>query len=317
MAKSASSPTRLDATVAGGFSVAGDPDWARFLASEADVRFVAVGAAGEHRLRVIEVGAGSPAGEPGDPVLLVHGFADSAYTWHRNLRALAEAGFRALAYDHPGCGKSALPAGFRFGVDDLARVALGLLDALGIERAHMVGSSMGGGVGLQLAVHHPDRLRRVVLVDPTCYHPPFRPFVYLARCSPVRALACRLTGPWTVWPVLRSQYADTTLLTLPVLDQYRLQFQRPEYVRACARMLCDYWNSAFAETARRYREIRLPLHIVWGERDVWVGARHAWRLAADTGADVTVVGGAGHLVQQARPARFNEVVACFLKAGGL
>lgn len=257
---------------------------------------------GWHRLRVTEAGSG-------EPVLLIHGFADSAYTWHRNLGALIEAGFRALAYDQPGCGGSDLPEGFRFGVDDLARVALGLLDALGIDRAHVVGSSMGGGVALYLAVHHPDRVRRVVGVAPVCYHPPFRPFAPLFRCSLFLALARRIAGPWLVEPVLRSQYADPTLLTPEVIEHYRRAFERPEYLEACAGMLRDYWNRAFYETARRYGEIRPPLHLIWGERDTWVPPRRfALRLAADTGADLTLVGGAGHLVQQARPGPFNRAL---------
>lgn len=287
-----------------GKSMNGDPDWQQFLETTATLRFVALG---EHRLRVIDIGAG-------EPVLLIHGFADSTYTWHRNLHALAQAGFRALTYDQPGCGESALPAGFRFGVDDLARLALELLDKLGVEQAHAVGSSMGGGVGLHLAVHHPDRLRGVVLVAPVCYHAHSRPFVYLLRCSLISGLARRLSGPWMVRPVLLSQYVDRTLLTPAVLSQYRLAFRRPEYLQACAGLLRDYWNGAFAETARRYREVRVPLHLIWGERDVWVRPRYAWRLAADTGADLTVLPGAGHLVHQVRPERFNEAVVRFLEA---
>jgi pimeloyl-ACP methyl ester carboxylesterase len=282
----------------------GDPAWQAFLEAKARVRSVAVS---EHRLRVIEVGAG-------EPLLLIHGFADSAYTWHRNLRPLAEAGFRVLAYDQPGCGESALPAGFRFDVDDLARLALGLLDALTIERVHLIGSSLGGGIGLQLAVHHPDRLRRVVLEAPTCYHAPARPLIYLARCSPINALGRHLSGPWLAESVLRLQYVNTTLLTSEVLAQYRLAFRRPEYVRACAGMLRDYWNRAFAETARRYREIRVPLLLVWGERDVLVSPHLALHLAADTGADLTVISEVGHLAHQARPEVFNETAIRFLKA---
>jgi pimeloyl-ACP methyl ester carboxylesterase len=282
----------------------GDPDWGYFLETEAQVRFVAVG---EHRLRVVEIGEG-------EPVLLVHGFVDSAYTWHRNLRALAAAGFCALAYDHPGCGESALPPAFRFGADGLARLAVELLDAFDIERAHLVGSSMGGGIGLHMAAHHPGRLRRVVLVEPTCYHAPFRPFVYLFRCSLFRTLTHSLSGPWLVRPVLRSQYSDPALLTPQVLAQYRSAFRRPEYLHACAGLLRDYWNHAFAETARSYREIGVPLHLVWGERDTWVDTHYALRLAADTGADLTVIAGAGHLVHQARPMPFNEAVVRFLGA---
>lgn len=286
----------------------GDPDWQQFLEIEAQVHFVSIG---EHRLRVIEVGAG-------EPVLLVHGFADSAYTWQRNLRALTKAGFRAVAYDHPGCGESALPAGFRFGVDALAELAVGVLDALGVEQAHVIGHSMGGGIGLHLAVHHPRRLRRVVLVAPTCYHAPFRPFVFLFRWGLFNAASRRLAGPWLAKPVLISQYWDTTLLTPPVLAQYRLAFRRPEYLPACTGLLRDYWNAAFTATARHYREITVPLHLIWGDRDIWVATGHyAPRLAADTGDGLTIVPRAGHLVHQAQPERFNETAVCFLKGESL
>jgi len=250
-------------------------------------------------------------------VFLIHGFADSAYTWHRNLRVLMEAGFRVLAYDHPGCGESALPAGFRFGVDALTELAVGVLDALGIEQAHVIGSSMGGGIGLHLAVHHPRRLRHLVLVAPTCYHAPFRPFVFLFRWRPFSAASRRLAGPWLVWPVLASQYGDTTRLTPAVLAQYRLAFQRPEYVHACAGLLRDYWNAAFYATARHYREIAVPLHLIWGDRDVWVATGHyAPRLAADTGAGLTIIPHAGHMVHQVQPERFNETVVRFLRGEG-
>ena len=262
-----------------------------------------------HRIHLTERGAG-------EPVLLVHGFADSAYTWHRNVDVLAGAGFHVLAYDQPGHGESSLPRGYRFGVDDLAGVALGVLDALGVERAHVVGSSMGGGVALYLAVHHPDRVCRVVAVAPVCYHPPFRPFIFLLRCPPFLALARWLAGPWLVGPVLRSQYADLTLLTPEVLDHYRRCFERPEYVQACAGMARDYWNRAFYETARRYGEVRAPLHLIWGERDTWVPPhRFALRLAADTGAPLILISGAGHLVQQARPEPFNRALRCALGKG--
>lgn len=189
-----------------------------------------------------------------------------------------------------------------------------MLDTLGIERTHVIGHSMGGGIGLHLAVYHPDRLCRVVLVAPTCYHAPFRPSVFLFRWGLFNAASRRLAGPWLARPVLLSQYGDTTRLTPPVLAQYRLAFRRPEYLPACAGLLRDYWNGAFYATARRYREIAVPLHLIWGDRDVWVATGHyAPRLAADTGAGLTIIPGAGHMVHQAQPERFNEIAIRFLK----
>jgi pimeloyl-ACP methyl ester carboxylesterase len=281
----------------------GDPAWQKFLKTEAYVRFVGFG---EHRLRVIEFGAG-------EPLLLIYGNADFAYTWHRNLRPLAEAGFRVIAYDYPGCGGSALPDGFRFGVDDLAALTLELLDALDVERAHLIGHSMGGGVGLHLTVYHADRLRRVVLLAPVCYHALYRPFIYLFRWLPFCALARCVAGPWMAGQTLVREYVDTTLLTHQVQAQYRLVCQRPEFIRATIAQLRDYWNGAFAETALCYSEIAVPLHLIWGERDITVSVHFGRSLATDTGAGLTVIPGVGHLAHQARPEAFNDVAIQFLR----
>jgi 2-hydroxy-6-oxonona-2,4-dienedioate hydrolase len=283
--------------------VTGDPGWQAFLETEARVRFVEIG---EHRLRVIEFGEG-------EPLLLVHGIADLAYAWHRNFHALAAAGFRVIAFEYPGCGESALPAGFCFGVDALAGLALAVLDALDVKRAHLIGHSMGGGVGLYLAVHHADRLRRLVLQAPVCYHALFRPFVYLFRWPFVCTLARYVAGPWLVRKTLVAEYGDTTLLTPQVQDQYRLAGRRPEFIRASVELLRDYWNDAFAETVRRYDEISVPLHLVWGGRDIANSPRLGRRLAADLGVGLTVVPGAGHLCHQARPDVFNRVAVRFLQ----
>jgi pimeloyl-ACP methyl ester carboxylesterase len=283
--------------------MAGDPAWHKFLEAEACVYFIEIG---EHRLWVVECGAG-------EPLLLIYGNADVVYTWHRNFRPLAEAGFRVIAYDYPGCGGSALPNGFCFGVDDLAALTLALLDALGIERVHLVGHSMGGGVGLRLAVHHAGRLHRVVLVAPVCYHALYRPFIYFFRWPLFCSLAQHVAGPWMVGQTLVREYADTTLLTHQVQEQYRLACRRPEFIEATIAQLRDFWNDAFAETARRYGEIAVPLHLIWGGRDATVSPRFGRRLAVDTGAGLTVISGAGHLAHQARSEVFNEAAIKFLR----
>ena len=281
----------------------GDANWNEFLKSTALTRFVTIG---EHELRTIDLGTGAP-------VILIHGFADSAYCWHRNLGSLAEAGFRAIAFDLPGCGRSNLPAEFPYGVDDLAQLTLRLLDKLGIPQAHVMGASMGGGVALTLAVHHPERINRVVAVAPVCYHPPFRPFVYLFRYKPIASIIEPLVGPWLADLALRHEYGDPTQLQPQVADQYRLESKRPEYMRACMRALRGFWNKSFTSTAERYSEIHSPLQLVWGARDNLISPRrYGPRLAADTGANLTLISGAGHVVQMERSQEFNAVVIDFL-----
>ncbi len=107
-------------------------------------------------------------GEPGDPaVLLVAGAASSMDWWETGFcERLAEGGRFVIRYDLRDTGRSVAspPGAPSYRSDDLVGDALGLLDALGIARAHLVGVSMGGGMVQQAAVLHPDRVASVTLV---------------------------------------------------------------------------------------------------------------------------------------------------------
>ncbi len=99
----------------------------------------------------------------GPPLVLLHGFTLDLHSWDDNLPALA-AHHRVVRYDQRGMGRSPLPAhGPVSHVDDL----VGLLDELGIERACIAGLSVGASYALELAVAHPERVERLVLVSPS------------------------------------------------------------------------------------------------------------------------------------------------------
>jgi pimeloyl-ACP methyl ester carboxylesterase len=97
----------------------------------------------------------------GAPLLLLMGFGDDCHAWSQQVPAFAER-YRTIAYDHRGVGKSAKPAG-GYSIPQFAADALGLLDHLGLARAHLVGYSMGGRIAQYLAAHHPDRVAGLVL----------------------------------------------------------------------------------------------------------------------------------------------------------
>ncbi len=110
-------------------------------------------------------------GDPADPaVLLVHGACASMLWWEEELcRRIAAAGRYVVRYDQRDTGRStSFPPGEPgYGLRDLAADAVALLDALGIDRAHVVGRSMSGGVALVLGVDHPARVRSLTLVSTT------------------------------------------------------------------------------------------------------------------------------------------------------
>jgi 3-oxoadipate enol-lactonase len=111
------------------------------------------------RVRLVESGP-----KDGPRVLLLHCFGLSLQVWRDVLPALAQAGFRVAAYDAPGHGKSARPTR-PLRLHTLARLVPGVLDALGWQRAHLIGNSMGGGTALFVALDAPERVERLVLVD--------------------------------------------------------------------------------------------------------------------------------------------------------
>ena len=110
--------------------------------------------------------------EEGDgvPVLLLHGFPDTGDVWRHQLPALAGAGFRAIAPDLRGRGRSDRPEGVEaYALPKLVADAAGLLDALGVERAHVLGGCIGGPYCLGVVQAAPGRITAAVLQQPIGY----------------------------------------------------------------------------------------------------------------------------------------------------
>jgi pimeloyl-ACP methyl ester carboxylesterase len=102
----------------------------------------------------------------GDPVVFIHGFPELAYSWRHQIPAVAESGFRAIAYDQRGYGGSSKPDRIdAYGLLDLVGDAIGVLDAFGLERATFVGHDWGSLVVWTAAIMHPDRVERVVSLN--------------------------------------------------------------------------------------------------------------------------------------------------------
>ncbi|MDQ6778617.1 MAG: alpha/beta hydrolase [Actinomycetota bacterium] len=98
----------------------------------------------------------------GAPVLLVMGLGMNATGWWRTIPVLAEAGLRVLALDNRGVGRSDRPSG-PYTTAEMADDAAAVLDADGVERAHIYGISLGGMIAQEIALRHPDRVERLVL----------------------------------------------------------------------------------------------------------------------------------------------------------
>ena len=259
-------------------------------------------------LRVLEAGAAH-----GEPLLLLHGWGASVYMWRDWFVPLAAAGRRVIAVDLPGHGLSDKP-------DDAATYSLAgmaaalgeLMDIEGLANADVVAQSMAGTISIELAGANPQRIRRLVVVNPACFG--MVRIQRLARMvSPpvVDRLLPILVPRWLIARTHRMVYSDPSRVTRRDEDEYWAPSQFPGFTRAMRRLVHEFaWTRPPAqEMAEQLRSMEQRMLVVLGSEDTLVrdAARYVDALRkAGFSPRVETVSGGGHAVNEERP---DEVVA--------
>lgn len=260
---------------------------------------------GSRRVRYVRRGAG-PA------VVLVHGFGSSLYTWKDVIPTLAGR-HDVVALDLPGFGESDRPADLS--LDDLPRAILGLLDTLGIERAAIVGNSMGGAAAVLAAAAQPARVGRLVLIDAAGFHlaPRERPAAFRLATSRAAPLLQALPGKRLIveWS-LRQVLHDDSLVTAERVAEYLAPAQRPG-TYAALRSLGASLGDGPGRLAGTLGAIAAPTLVIWGADDRWIPPADADRfVAAIPGSRKVVIPACGHVPQEEKPAEVARLIAEFL-----
>ncbi len=260
-------------------------------------------------LRVLEAG---PVGGP--PVILLHGWAVSAYLWRHTIPALAAVGYRVYAPDLPGHGLSDLPtARGGYTLATMTDRAALLLDALGLERVAMVAQSMGARIAVEVARRDQHRVSRLALFGPVGFgdiseRKAYAPFVpALPGLLPSLLVTRRV-----VEIVQRRVHGKLGWFTERDIDEYWAPTQFPDAVRAQLQMLREFdW---VPHEAGALAALRLPTLVVFGTLDRTVRPAHAERLvAAMPHARLEWVEGGGHVVMEEVPERVNGMLIEFLR----
>ncbi len=260
------------------------------------------------------------AGASGPAVVLVHGHSVDLRIWDEQAPALSAAGFRVVRYDVRGHGRSmAPPTGYTW--EDYAADLGDLLErlnlegpeeeSLGVDRAHVAGLSMGGGIALQFALDHPDRVLSLTLVDSAL--PGFTYSDEFSRQIEELVAAVRAEGPRAAF--------ERLWLTHPLFDGLRRFPDRFQRVRemALAYTAADYREGALPAgyapaVIDRLNEITAPALVVVGELDI-----PDFRLTADVLAEnlpnarQLLLPNCGHVPPLEQPDAFNDALVAFLR----
>jgi pimeloyl-ACP methyl ester carboxylesterase len=260
------------------------------------------------RLCYQEVGAGPT-------VIILPGLGTSIDFWQRNLPALAEH-FHVLALDLPGFGKSDKPD-VAYDLRWTCGRIRAFMDARGVERASFVGGSMGGHLALLMALEHPERVERVVLMGSTgAWRPPGVLLDAAIQLVWNDALVTDyLRGRWPA--IYRSLFVQQTELTETLLRYQMARRARPGEYRAEGRASSRALRSIVYSSCRsRLGEVTVPVLLVWGASDrIHPVADGAYMQAHLPDARLVVIEGASHEAMLDQPEAFNDAVAAFLSAG--
>jgi 3-oxoadipate enol-lactonase len=241
----------------------------------------------------------------GPPLLMIMGMSGTHAHWSERFLTLLERDFEVIAYDHRGVGASSRVE-HGFSIVDLAADAEGLLSALRLDSAHVLGFSMGGMVAQELSLAHPERVRTLTLASTYCGGEGSA----LATSQATRvlrdAVATRdreaaVEGFWQV-NVSKTFAAD---------EQAHAEFMEIGLDKGVASVVVMEQMRAIVghDTTARLGEIEAPTLIVHGSEDMMLPVANAHQIAAlMPGARLEIIEGAGHLFFWEQPRRAAELV---------
>jgi pyruvate dehydrogenase E2 component (dihydrolipoamide acetyltransferase) len=253
--------------------------------------------AGGRRLRYLEMGEGD-----GPAVVLVHGFGGDLNTWMFTQPALSE-GRRTIALDLPGHGGSVKEVGSG-DPETLTDAVEAALDALQVERAHLVGHSMGGAVAALVALRRPKRAASLTLIAAAGLGPEInRPFIDGFIRAGRRREAVE---------VLNQLVSDPSLVGRAMIEDV-LRYKRLDGVQAALTSIAQAWFAGgrqYLDLTDRLKTLTPPVQLIWGRDDRILPVAQAEALAAR--CPTHILDAAGHLPHMEKAGEVSRLITDFI-----
>ncbi len=237
----------------------------------------------------------------GDPAVLLHGFGGDLNNWLFNQGALA-AERTVYALDLPGHGGSSkqIASG---DLEEFRGIVAGFLDAAGLEKAHLVGHSMGGAIALDFALNNPGRVASLVLIASA-------------------GLGSEIDGDYIegfvregrrrgIKPHLEKLFSNPALVSRQLIDDI-LKYKRLDGVEGALHTIAEAMFPDGRQAAvlrERLSELSAPVLVLWGDGDRILPVAHAGGLPENV--QTRIFGGQGHMAQMEAPAEVNRAIGEF------
>ncbi len=256
-------------------------------------------------------------------LLFVHGLGSHLKFWRYQLDTFAAQGFRVLAVDLPGFGKSDKPASFPYTTESFSDVLLALLDELKLPRVVLLGHSMGGQTSMAFAIRHPERVDALVLTSPAGMEQ-FNPREQQWFINVFSSTFVKSAPEYAIWGSVRSGNFRRWRDELNWLVEERVRMAKADefdaYAYAQVRVVDGLTKNDFVR--EQQKDITAPTLIVFGEDDRLIPnpflhggfARDVFQKGHERikGSQLVGLPRCGHTVQMDCPAEYNEQVGKFL-----
>lgn len=260
------------------------------------------------------------AGGSGPPVLLIHGLGASAEIWTANIGALA-ASHRVYAPDLPGFGRTEMPSWMGFTPDAYSRFLRDFMTAQGLERASLVGHSLGGGIALRVTLDEPGRVDRLVLASSAGLGQDVSLPLRIASLPFFDRVFFKPPLPVFTW-FLRRLVHDPAAITPDFARLYCEMFFQPHSIRTFTGILSAIVTlqgvrpSVLEPIREGLGTIASPALVLWGRHDRILPVGQAFEAAGKIpGARLHVFERCGHMPNIEYPEEFNRLVLEFLNEG--
>ncbi len=253
----------------------------------------------------------------GAPILFVHGLLVDGRLWDGVAERLARS-HRCLIVDWPmGSHRTPMEPGADLSPPGVAGLVVSFMDALGVDRATLVGNDSGGAVSQMVTAAHPERVERLILTNCDLFEsfPPF-PFSLMPPLARLPGGITMLTAPFRIGALRRAVYA--MLAAKPISPQLVDDWLAPSLADAAIRrdarkLIAGVSSRQTLDAAERLRDFPRPIRFAWAPEDRFFSISLAQRLAASVpDAEIEPIANARTFVPLDQPARVAELIEGFV-----
>ncbi|PKR76748.1 alpha/beta hydrolase [Halalkalibacillus sediminis] len=244
------------------------------------------------------------------PIFLIHGFLSSTYTFNKVIPLLAE-NFSVVAIDLPGFGRSEKADSFHYSFTSFAQLVVGCMEYFGIEKATLVGHSMGGQVALNVARMTPERVNKLVLLCSSGYMKRANKLLVYSTYFPFFNLfAYRYVNRKGVRETLKNVLYDHSLITDEMISEFKRPLSEKPFYKSLIRLVRHREGDL---SSAELSSINTPALLIWGEEDRVVPVNVGRKLVKDLpNAKLITYKEAGHLITEERPQEVYSQILSFV-----